>query len=1487
MNDDLHSFIEPALEARIVALILGEASAFEKEELERIISERPEVGLWKRRMEAIHGMAQEAAKPTEKKDWKLSGERREKVLATFKKDEEVVPAAVFLPAEKQRTPFRRRVLTAAAVIAICFVILGLMTPAVLKSQKSASIVAYSSSDERELNEITDDELQRLGDDVNDKQKALTVLIQQYGIPYFDGRSSSGEGVDSPERAQQYAQAKEEYEEARGVLREAKLASLSDGLQRRMESKSERSSSEGTGKYVYFAANKGGEAEAKKSAVNLRGGSAFSVPLSEESLDDALAQIGDAMITSGSGGEKSDSLYAAELPNLARQSEVDPFASDDSFGDSGGGGGGEDDPFAGSPAVGERLGEEVFASRSGEAEIEVIREFAYPAEYEPPSAGRPAALDIAGGSIPVNRREGGLQRDLSEFMNPVDAVEIPGIPRASEEAVAGIVTAGNRSGDFAINRNNIDAILNSPDRSASDFIAPEEGEISAVTGVFRGLDEADFKGYLSSGNEGGADRSISLGMQKKGKQQLERAEGIAANGVVPGSTWDVDADGFGDRDAFGRLDEVASAGGGGATSLEIAFPVTPATPSFFKKPRQIAVQTKGNSALGFDWALEDVVFSDESLMKGRKAYAGGDYEGAVESYREALAKLPAGSVSDEQRRFLKQSLQDGTIAMSQSQRRIGRYEEARDFLAEVVDENSELTKAQKELEYLDDPIRTNQALTLENGKDAALSEMDPLSEEEGQFDELVELQKLVNDRQKALTVLIQDYGIPYFDGRSANPVGMTEERIYQDAQQRLEQLKEDRDRLKIQVNKLVKTSVEELVPTAAGLELPENQVSQFYDGYLQTNREIDDAKAQGLGSNHATIKKLRGRASQQMKDAESAVASLKDVQKTRINLIDRQIERVEQTVSSKKSDTVSLSMRQHDYNSAKDDYEEARDMLRRLKVQLGVVSTPMAKEKLAHIIMPVIDFEDTTLEEALDFMSIRSKELDDATLDASVRGLDFVFENERQRDLKIDQLKLENVPFQEAATAIANATGSRYRVEGKKVIFYKEDLREEVPDDLSKLETLTSKKSDSTFSLNVSDVSFKLAKAALSEGRWPEAAKVRPEEFVNALDFGDRKPSRAEKVACVIEQGSHPFMQQRNLMRVSLSTAALGRNATTPLRLTILLDQSGSMERNDRAESVRRAFDLLAAQLMPADEVTLVGFARTPRILAQRVKGDQCGTLSQIVKDTPTEGGTNLEEALTTGLQLAQQQFMEGAQNRVILITDGAANLGGALPASLAKEVEKMRRAGVAFDACGVGADGFNDDILSALTKQGDGRYYFLDRPEDADEGFARQIAGALRPSAKNVKVQVIFNPERVERFRLYGFEKHRLKKEDFRNDSVDAAEMAAEESGVALYHYQAMPEGRGDVGTVSVRFQDVASGEMIERMWSIPYEPEMADFAQAKPSLRLAGVAALFAERLKNSPMGARVDLPALRRSADGLRGAFGKERRFEELRTMIQQAGE
>ncbi|MEQ1904907.1 MAG: von Willebrand factor type A domain-containing protein [Pirellulaceae bacterium] len=426
---------------------------------------------------------------------------------------------------------------------------------------------------------------------------------------------------------------------------------------------------------------------------------------------------------------------------------------------------------------------------------------------------------------------------------------------------------------------------------------------------------------------------------------------------------------------------------------------------------------------------------------------------------------------------------------------------------------------------------------------------------------------------------------------------------------------------------------------------------------------------------------------------------------------------------------------------------------------------------------------------------------------------------------------------------------------------------------------------STFSLHVSDVSFKLAAAALARGEWPEAAKIRIEEFVNAFDYGDPLPCANEKVACVVEQAIHPFLQQRNVLRVSMRTSAEGRAANTPLRLTLVLDNSGSMERIDRQLAVRQALSLLAQQLSPSDQVTLISFARQPRLLAENVSGTQSGKLVELIAQLPSEGGTNIEAALKLAFEKAVSQRTPGVQNRIVLLTDGAVNLGNANPESLSRMVEGMRTAGIAFDAAGISADGLNDEILEALTRKGDGRYYLLDGEESSGGRFAQQIAGALRPSASNVKVQVEFNPRRVGKYKLLGFEKHILQQEDFRNDAVDAAELAAAEAGVALYQFEAKPDGEGDVGTVSVRFRDLVTGQMIEQRWPIPYEANALRPDQATNSIRLATAAAMLAARLRGDALGETVDLKSLSELIGGLSKQQHFDPRVQELKRMIEQA--
>jgi secreted protein with Ig-like and vWFA domain len=306
-------------------------------------------------------------------------------------------------------------------------------------------------------------------------------------------------------------------------------------------------------------------------------------------------------------------------------------------------------------------------------------------------------------------------------------------------------------------------------------------------------------------------------------------------------------------------------------------------------------------------------------------------------------------------------------------------------------------------------------------------------------------------------------------------------------------------------------------------------------------------------------------------------------------------------------------------------------------------------------------------------------------------------------------------------------------------------------------------------------------------------------------------------------------------------------------------------------------------LGPDDRLTLIGLARTPRLLFEAVPGIRVREALDAAAATPAEGGTNLEAALKLGAELAQRHRLPGARNRIVLLTDGAANLGNADPARLAATIELLRQGGIAFDACGVGA-GLDDAMLEPLTRKGDGRYYVIDSPAAADAGFARQLAGAFRPAAENVKVQVRFNPARVARYRLIGFEKHRLNEADFRNDAVDAAELAAEENAVALYQVEPLPQGDGELGEVSVRFRDPATGTMVERTWALTYDARTPAFDRATPSLQLAGLAALLAEKLRATAPADPFKLDDLVGVMTKVRSHYASQPRVQDFARMFER---
>lgn len=435
------------------------------------------------------------------------------------------------------------------------------------------------------------------------------------------------------------------------------------------------------------------------------------------------------------------------------------------------------------------------------------------------------------------------------------------------------------------------------------------------------------------------------------------------------------------------------------------------------------------------------------------------------------------------------------------------------------------------------------------------------------------------------------------------------------------------------------------------------------------------------------------------------------------------------------------------------------------------------------------------------------------------------------------------------------------------------------------EVQTSDNAYSTFSLNVSDVSFKLAGASLEKGAMPEPASVRSEEFINAFDYRDPEPPPGVPVAFAWERAQYPFAQNRDLLRFSIKTAALGRQPGRPLNLVLLLDNSGSMERADRVRIIREALRVLAGQLQAQDKFSVVTFSRTARLWVDGVPGTQAARAAEEVGGLAPQGGTNLEEAMNLAYQTALRHYLANGVNRVVLLTDGAANLGNVEPEALKAKVETHRKQGIALDCFGIGWEGYNDDLLEVLSRNGDGRYGFVNTPEEAATEFAGQLAGALRVAASDVKVQVEFNPARVTAYRQIGYAKHQLTKEQFRDNTVDAAEIGAAESGNALYVVEVNPRGDGPLATVRVRYKVPGTTDYREQAWPVPYTGNAAALEQASPALRLAAAAGAFSEWLASSPYAAEVTPDRLLKYLNSVPAVYGADARPGKLEWMLRQA--
>jgi Ca-activated chloride channel homolog len=407
---------------------------------------------------------------------------------------------------------------------------------------------------------------------------------------------------------------------------------------------------------------------------------------------------------------------------------------------------------------------------------------------------------------------------------------------------------------------------------------------------------------------------------------------------------------------------------------------------------------------------------------------------------------------------------------------------------------------------------------------------------------------------------------------------------------------------------------------------------------------------------------------------------------------------------------------------------------------------------------------------------------------------------------------------------------------------------------------------STFSIDVDTASYSNVRRILREGRLPPADAVRIEELVNYFDYQYPGPEGDEPYRITTEVAAAPWNPSHKLVHIGLQARRIEAGDLPPRNLVFLLDVSGSMSSPDKLPLVQKAMKLLVEQLREQDTVAIAVYAGAAGTVLPPTSGAEAGRILEAVEALRPGGSTAGARGIHLAYALAQQSLRPGAINRVILATDGDFNVGASSDGELVRLIEEKRKSGVYLSVLGFGTGNLNDSMMEKLSGAGNGNYAYIDSLAEARKVLVREAGATLVTVAKDVKIQVEFNPARVASYRLIGYENRLLDDQDFADDSKDAGEMGAGHSVTALYEVvPAGSAGEGEAG--ALRYQGdrpattaAASGEL---MWlkvrhkapeaddsveaSVPVADADGPAAQASTSFRFAAAVAGFGMLLRGS----------------------------------------
>ncbi|MGV3621631.1 MAG: vWA domain-containing protein [Archangium sp.] len=421
----------------------------------------------------------------------------------------------------------------------------------------------------------------------------------------------------------------------------------------------------------------------------------------------------------------------------------------------------------------------------------------------------------------------------------------------------------------------------------------------------------------------------------------------------------------------------------------------------------------------------------------------------------------------------------------------------------------------------------------------------------------------------------------------------------------------------------------------------------------------------------------------------------------------------------------------------------------------------------------------------------------------------------------------------------------------------------------------SRDSLSTFAIDVDTASYTWARRVLEGGNLPAPQSVRVEEWVNAFDYELPVPER-QPFAVQVDGAVSPFDETKTLVRVALQGRKVSSEERKPTHLVFLVDVSGSMDSFDKLPLVKESLRFLTRQLNPRDTVALVTYAGDTRVVLPPTRVSNADIILRGVDSLVAGGGTNMGSGLELAYDLAVRDARPGHISRVIVLTDGDANLGRTSHAQMLDSIRDAVKAGVTMTTVGVGMGNYRADALEQLADKGNGQALYLDGRGAIARVFGEQLNGTLEAIAHDVKVQVAFDPEVVSSYRLVGYENRDIADEDFKNDHVDAGELGAGHQVTALYEVQ-LTSKPGALGKVSVRGQLPDSTEVFQLDTAMTRPSVSQALDEASSELRFATAVALGADRLRGNTSGGW-SFEAIARLAEGATNGSNARREFVAL---------